>query len=290
VPAITAVDGRTIEVYEGRDSDGLAVVVHHGTPASGLLYESWLGLAEEQGIRLVGYDRPGYGGSARAPGRSVVDAARDLDAIADGLGLDRYVSWGISGGGPHVLACAALCDERLAAVASLASVAPFDADGLDWFAGMGEANLEEFGAVLEGEDAIRPFLERERETLLALEPEQLRSAWETLLGAADREVLTGDLASFVVESGRHGLREDIAGWLDDDFAFAKPWGFDVAAIDRPVLLLQGRDDRFVPAAHGDWLAARIPNVDARITPEDGHLTLIERRVREAHEWLLAHAS
>ena len=288
MPAITAADRRTIEVHEGGDAGGVAVVVHHGTPAAGLLYESWLAMAEEQGIRLIGYDRPGYGGSARAPGRSVADAARDLDAIADGLGLDRYVSWGISGGGPHVLACAALCDERLVAVASLASVAPFDADGLEWFAGMGEANLEEFGAVLEGDDAIRAFLERERETLLAVEPEQLRGALETLLGDADRAVLTGELAAFMVENSRHALDGDIDGWLDDDFAFVKPWGFDVAAVDRPVLLLQGRDDRFVPAAHGDWLAARIPNVDARITAEDGHLTLIERRVREAHEWLLAH--
>ena len=127
--------------------------MHHGTPSSGLLYDVHAALAADQGIRLIGYDRPGYGGSTRAPGRRVVDCVADVHAIADGLGLDRFATWGISGGGPHALACAALCDERLVATASLAAVAPYEADGLDWLEGMGESNHAEFGKVLDGEDA-----------------------------------------------------------------------------------------------------------------------------------------
>src|SRR4051795_6826743 len=116
-------------MHEAGDPDGLPVVVHHGTPASGLLYDVHVELAREQGIRLIGYDRPGYGPSDRHAGRSVADAAADVSAIADSLGLERYGSWGISGGGPHVLACAALCDERLGAVASLAAGGPYAAQG-----------------------------------------------------------------------------------------------------------------------------------------------------------------
>jgi hypothetical protein len=48
--------------------------------------------------------------------------------------------WGIAGGGPHVLTCAALLPELVAAVASPASPAPCPADGLDWFAGIGQDN------------------------------------------------------------------------------------------------------------------------------------------------------
>jgi pimeloyl-ACP methyl ester carboxylesterase len=115
------------------------------------------------------------------------------------------------------------------------------------------------------------------------------AVFETLLGPADRAILSEELANELLQGIAHGLTDGIDGWLDDDFAFFRPWGFDVSAIDRPVLLLHGADDRFVPIAHGRWLAERVPGVETRLTAdEDGHLTLIALRVREVHEWLLAH--
>jgi pimeloyl-ACP methyl ester carboxylesterase len=284
--AITTADGRTLEVHEAGDPQGLPVLMHHGTPGSGLLYEPHDALAREQGIRMIGYDRPGYGGSSRHAERAIADCAADVETIADALSLDRFACWGISGGGPHVLACAALCGDRLVAVASLASVAPYEAEGLDWLAGMGESNVEEFGAVLAGEAALRPLLERDSAGLMNATPEQLVTVWESLLGPEDRGVLSEGLAGYIIDCGAHGLQPGVDGWLDDNLAFVRPWGFELAAINRPVLLLHGDDDRFVPVSHGHWLAARIPGVDARLEAHDGHLTLAERRVREAHEWLL----
>ncbi len=286
---ISARDGRALEVHEDGDPGGVPVVVHHGTPSSGVLYRAWADDARRRGIRLLGIDRPGYGGSGRRPGRTVADVAADVEAVADALGLDRFATWGISGGGPHALACAALCGERVSAAASLAGVAPWEADGLDWLAGMGEGNLQEFGAVLAGEERLRPFIAQERASLLEASPEELRGALESLLGDADRAVLTGALAEWMVEAHTHGLAPGDDGWIDDDFAFAAPWGFDLAAIDRPMLIVQGGDDRFVPRSHGDWLAAHVPGADAWIDDADGHLTLIERRVPDVHEWLLAHS-
>lgn len=286
---IATPDGRTLEVHEAGDPNGLPVVVHHGTPMSGLQYAPHEALAEEQGIRLLGYDRPGYGGSTRAPGRDVASCADDVHTIADALGLERFASWGISGGGPHVLACAALCDERLTAVASLAAIAPYEAEGLDWFDGMGEANHVEFGKTLEGEDALRPFLVEEAEGMTSVSPEQLAESIITLLGPEDRAVLDGAFAEYFIEAGKHAFASGVDGWVDDDLAFARPWGFELSSIRRPVLLLQGEDDRFVPGTHGHWLAARVPGVEARITADDGHLTLIERRMREVNDWLLSHS-
>jgi pimeloyl-ACP methyl ester carboxylesterase len=179
---VAAPDGRTLEVHDEGDPDGLPVVVHHGTPMSGLAYAPHVELAREQGIRLLGYDRPGYGGSTRHEGRNVADCAADVEAIGDALGLERFASWGISGGGPHVLACAALCDERLTAVASLAAVAPYEADGLDWLDGMGEGNHVEFGNALEGEDALRPSLEDEARQMEHAIPEEYAQVMITLLG------------------------------------------------------------------------------------------------------------
>jgi pimeloyl-ACP methyl ester carboxylesterase len=278
-----------LEVHEGGDPRGFPVVAHHGTPASGLPYGAHDALAREQGIRLIGYDRPGYGHSARKAGRSVADCVTDVAAVADALDLRRYASWGISGGGPHALACAALCDDRLVAVASLAAVAPYEAEGLDWLDGMGEENHVEFGKVLEGEPALRAYLEREADELSRAEPGDLLALMETLLGAEDRSVLNGAFAEYLVETDRHAVERGVDGWLDDDLAFLHPWGFDVSSIDRPVLLLHGDDDRFVPVSHGHWLAARVPAVEARIDAADGHLTLIERRMREVNDWLLSHS-
>jgi pimeloyl-ACP methyl ester carboxylesterase len=289
VQSIATPDGRTLCIHEGGDPAGFPVLMHHGTPAAGLLYDTHDVLAREQGIRLLGYDRPGYGGSTRHAGRRIADCVTDVTAIADALSLERFGSWGISGGGPHVLACAALCDERLVAAASLAAVAPIDADGLDWLEGMGEENHVEFGKTREGEAVLRAYLEPEATNLLAADPEDLVRLMETLLGPADLAVLTGAFAVYVLDADRHGLGRGIDGWLDDDLAFDAHWGFDLGSIERPVLLLHGEDDRFVPVSHGRWLAARIPGVDARIDPSDGHLTLFERRLREVNEWLLAHA-
>jgi len=280
-------DGRTLEVHEAGDPAGLPVVVHHGTPMSGIQYDPHVDLALEQGIRLIGYDRPGYGGSSRAHGRTISDCAADVTAIADALELERFASWGISGGGPHVLACAALCDDRLSAVACLAGVAPYGAEGLDWLDGMGEDNHIEFGKALEGEDALRPYAEEHAKSHTS-SIDALVSGIASLLGDEDRAVLTGRLAEYFIACDKHAFDHGVDGWIDDDLAFAAPWGFELGSISRPVLLLQGEDDRFVPPSHGHWLAARIPEVETRITASDGHLTLMERRLREVNEWLLSH--
>ena len=284
-PTITLPDGRSLGVHELGDPDGFPVVVHHGTPGSGLLYERWA----TDGVRLIGIDRAGYGASTRNPGRVAASAAADVDALADALGLERFATWGISGGGPHALACAALCSDRLTAAACLAGCAPWGAEGLDWLAGMGDANVDEFDAVLAGEDAVRPLAERDRKEMLAATPEQLREVFESLLGDADRAVMTGELAAYLHAITVHGLTSSVDGWVDDDLLFVAPWGFDLARIARPVLIVHGGDDRFVPRSHGEWLAAHVPGCEARIDDAHGHLTLFQEIVPDVHEWLLAHS-
>jgi pimeloyl-ACP methyl ester carboxylesterase len=264
-------------------------VFHHGTPSAGLAYGPHAALAREQGIRLIGYDRPGYGSSTRAPNRRVEDCVADVTEIADTLKLDAFAAWGISGGGPHALACAALCDDRLKAVASLAAVAPYGADGLDWLAGMGEENHVEFGKALDGEESLRAYCEPAAEAMFNAKPDELVQLLDSLLGPEDKSVLTGRFAEYMLECDHHGLEHGVSGWIDDDFAFVEPWGFEVEDISRPVLLLHGEDDRFVPVSHGRWLAARIPGVEARIDAADGHLTLFERRMHEVNAWLLSHS-
>ena len=279
-------DGRKLVVREGGAPGGVPVFFLHGTPGSSLQYAPHELDAEAKGIHLLSYDRPGYGGSTRNRGRSVADCAADVEAVCGALELDRVLIWGISGGGPHALATAALLPERVAAAAALAPVAPYDADGLDFFEGMGEQNIEEFSAIFEGEERHRQTLERDGAEILSATPDSLVEAWRTLLGPADIAVTNGRLARFLLDSMRAAIEESFDGWMDDDIAFATPWGFDLASIRIPVLHWHGEQDKFVPFGHAVWLAEHVPGVDSRLSPDDGHLTLTERRVPEVHDWLL----
>jgi pimeloyl-ACP methyl ester carboxylesterase len=283
-----SVDGRTLAVADAGNESGPAVVVNHGTPGSRLLWRELIEDAEARGMRLIGYDRPGYGGSDPHPGRKVADAAGDIAAIADELGIEQLAVEGGSGGGPHALACAALLPDRVVAVASLAGVAPYAADSLDWLAGMGQDNLDEFGATVAGREELERYLRAQADRMLSAEPDAIAEALRSLLSPPDLAVLTGEFAEYLHEATKVGIQEQLDGWIEDDFAFLDPWGFELGDIGVPVQLWHGAQDRFVPIAHGRWLAERIPGVDAHLTDEDGHLTIQLGRTREVHAWLLEH--
>ena len=269
-------------MLEAGAPEGRPILVHNGTPNSRLLYEPTVRLAENQGIRMIGYDRPGYGGSERDPGRTVAGCAADVRAIATALGIERLAVWGISGGGPHAIACAALLPDLVPAVAVLASIAPWGAQGLDYFVGMGSENVEDFELTLRDRAAGRAKHEQDRLESLAATPETIYTTIETLLSPMDREALTVTLTQYLYESMQLGLAPGADGWWDDDVAFAEAWGFELEDIRTPVLLLHGRQDRFVPFSHGEWLARHIPGVEARLSDNDGHLTLIENHLKSVH--------
>jgi len=192
--------------------------------------------------------------------------------------------------------CAALLPDLVVAVASLASLAPYGAEGLDWFDGMGQDNVDDTRLTLSDPDAALAKTEADRAELLAAvagdlaaAAEALAKSMESLLTPTDAAVLTGTpIAEYLVRCIRDGLAPGIEGWWEDGIAHISPWGFDLADISVPVLLLHGREDKFVPFGHGRWLASQIPGVEARLLDHDGHLTLLEHRVPEVHAWLARH--
>ena len=192
-------------------------------------------------------------------------------AIADALGVERFAVTGGSGGGPHALACAALLPDRVLRCLANVSIAPYGAEGLDWLAGQTRGNVEEFEAAQQGESAIRPIAERERTVTL----ERLAAGRDDFLGDAyempesDKQQMKRHMDRIAAQL-TDGLAGGVDGWVDDDIAFTRPWGFDVESIRIPVYLAYGREDTLVPAAHGDWLAAHIPGATAHVA-DAGHL-------------------
>ena len=286
---VTAPDGRTLCAAEWGDPAGFPVFALHGTPGGRLNRHPDPSRYAAAGARVITYDRAGYGRSDRDPGRSVVDVVGDVVAIADAFGLDRFAVTGGSGGGPHCLAVAARLPDRVVRARCVVGVAPYHGvEDLDWFAGMDPLNVKEFGWALAGEDVLVPELTRELEEMaarVAVDPSKLLGDdWE--LDEADRAVMArSDMATVLREATAELARGGPYGWVDDDLAFTRPWGFELDEIRVPVEVRYGAKDVLVPAAHGAWLGAHVPGARVVVEDEAGHLADPDKVV-ELMAWLV----
>lgn len=269
--AVDLPDGRIMDIMVSGPADGFPFVWHHGTP--GCSYQAARVQRETaaRGLRLVTYTRAGAAGSTRNQGRTVADVAPDIEAILDHLGVDRFLTGGVSGGGPHALATGALLADRVAAVLCVCGARPYG-DGEGFLDGMGQDNLDEFGLALEGEDALRPYLMANREAIKDADVAGLIAQLESLLPPVDRAVLTGEVGSDILLSLQGGV-EEVDGWLDDDLAFTRHWGFDITDVRVPTYVWQGSEDLMVPFAHGQWLGEHVPNAVVHLEVGEGHLSL-----------------
>ena len=198
--------------------------------------------------------------------------ARWSPDMGGGRWLAQLHGVGWSGGGPHALACAALRPDLVAAAATIAGVAPFDAEGLDWLDGMGLENHEEFAATAAGPEALEAHLEPLAAELAFATGEDVAAWFGDLVNEVDRAALTGGFAEFVAASTRDSVRTGIWGWFDDDLAFIRDWGFALDSIHVPIAIWQGTEDRMVPFAHGRWLVDHVPGATARMLDGEGHLS------------------
>jgi pimeloyl-ACP methyl ester carboxylesterase len=289
VTDLVLADGRTLDLRVVGPGGAPVLVYVHGTPSSGAAPTALVSAAVDRGLRVVSWSRPGYATSSRRAGRSVADCVGDAATVLDHLGIESAYAVGWSGGGPHVLACGALLPQRFRAIASLAGVAPYvESQGsLDWLAGMGQDNLDEFGASIEGEAKVRAYLEPQGAALRVIVAADIVGSMSTLLPDVDRAHLGGSFGDDVALAFREAVEVSIDGWVDDDIAFTRAWGFDLDALDLPVTVWQGSDDLMVPFAHGEWLAARVPGATAQLLRGDGHLSIVVGRADEILDDLLA---
>ncbi|MET8076259.1 alpha/beta hydrolase [Streptomyces sp. NPDC005303] len=286
VHGIRTRDGRRLTVEEYGDPDGTPVVLLHDTPGCRFGVVSPEVVTAHRHIRFIAYDRPGYGDSDRLPGRRVADAARDVAELAGALGLGRFSVLGHSGGAPHALACAALLPSRVRRAAALASPAPPDARDLRWFDGMAASRVEECTRALTDPLAFAERLAA-RAADIRRDPAQLLVSLRDGLTDSDRRIVSAPaVGELLLRTYREALRGSSYGWLDDELALLSDWGFDPAAVTRPVLLWHGAQDALTPVGHFTWLADRIPRVRPVLQQDTGHFGALEA-LPAVLDWLCA---
>jgi pimeloyl-ACP methyl ester carboxylesterase len=267
---IKAYDGRDLQVYDTGDDGGTVVIWHHGTPQTGEPPAPLFAEFGHRGIRCISYDRPGYGGSVPRDDRDVATAAADVAAITDTLDVDKFATIGISSGGPHALACAALMPGRVTRAVTVAAPAPFAADGLDWFAEMADAPAARMRAGALGRAAVEAHL--------------------STAGFASGSFTMSDFNALVKEwrwlgeVSEQALAQGLRGVVDDVLSMVTPWGFGPTDVQVPVLVVHGADDRIVPRTHGEWLAHQL-GAELWLRPGDGHVAVLNSCVA-ALDWLV----
>jgi pimeloyl-ACP methyl ester carboxylesterase len=285
---LTTSQGRLLGYELFGPDDGSPIVAMHGTPGSRVTRFPIGDPYTAAGVRVLRFDRGGYGLSTRVPGRSIRDCVADVQALVDHVGWERFAVTGGSGGGPHALACAALLPERVTRCMVEGSLAPFGADELDWYGQMTPGNVQEFRAAEQGEDVVRLVVEAEATAILERiagdTAEVLGESYE--LSEADAGALSNDAVARELKATlREALRSGVDGWVDDDLAFVRPWGFDPRAISIPVRVRFDAADTLVPATHGRWLAAHIERAVDEVS--SGHVGSIDPdEIARQYRWLL----
>jgi pimeloyl-ACP methyl ester carboxylesterase len=268
-------DGRNVAVKVSGSQTGHPVFLMHGTPGSRVAPLPRSFVLHGLGVRLITFDRPGYGDSDRLVSRQVVDVVPDVATIADRLGIEEFAVLGRSGGGPHALACAARLPDRVTRAGILVSLAPWDADGLDWLAGMSDSNVEEFVSASKEPERLTAALVRTAAEIRVDPASHVTTLGPELPEADQRVMADSRLRELLARNYAEALRDSADGWIDDSIAFISPWGFAPAEIKVPVLVWHGQDDVFSPVAHSRWLADQIPNASMFIQAGAAHFAAIE---------------
>ena len=264
-------DGRALDYITNQSDSSSAILFHHGTPGECTGWQTWFD--EINGVKAIAASRPGYGLSDRNKGRTVARDLDDLSELLEFLKVESFVSVGWSGGGPHAINMTrhSLCKGAI----TLAGVGEWGNSDLNFLDGMGPENHDEFGAALAGEVQIEDWMKRNSPGMKNISGPDLVAAFGGLIGDSDKKALTADVADVYAASFRRALSVSYYGWLDDDLAFVQKFGFDLAKVNKPILVWQGDDDFMVPKAHSEWLAKHIPTAKLNFVPGHGHISLGE---------------
>lgn len=244
----------------------------HGFPGSRLEVAFAAEVASRLGVTLIGMDRPGFGLSAHYPERKIVDWPADVVAVADALGIKKFSVFGISGGCPYALACAALVPDRVQKVAVVSGLGMLESKEV--LQHMNFFNRKMLSLAVAAPFAARMIVRRLTKSLHK-RPEAMIAWLSTVSPRADKLILRKpEVREILKRSFREGLRGDGDGVAHELFLIARPWGFRPDEIKIPVYLWHGLADDYVPVEMGKHLAELIPGCTATFVPDQGHFMVV----------------
>jgi pimeloyl-ACP methyl ester carboxylesterase len=250
-------DGRVLEYIDNGVLSKSALILHHGTPTSMTVWNTWLAAAAEKGIRAIAFTRPGYAGSDRKVDHRIIDSNDDLNEILNQLEVEKFVSVGWSGGGPYALASGLL--NRCTGVQLIASVSPYDAEDFDWFQDQTAEMIEETKVSAKSLEDCLAFKEGYYTDLRDMTAEQLLVEYEKRSSFKTFETAYREFSKDLCFSMHDALRDGALGYAEDEFAFLRNWGFETKEVTVPVVIWQGLDDQSVSPHMAKWLNANIQN-------------------------------
>ena len=260
-------DGRHIGYAEYGEPDGLPAIALHGTPGSRYMFALTDAAARARRLRIIAPERPGYGLSDRHHFGNLRQAAGDVEALADALGLDRFALIGVSGGGPHAVAATHLLKERvlrLGLIGPVGLVAECDQGQ------MSSLHHFIFSYLAPSQHAAATFFEGFR-TMLAWTPGLAFHILMQRVTDADREVLRRpEVRANLQAATAEGLRGGSYGAVQDLRLYCGSWGLPISEIDTPALVWQGSADTIVPSAAAYHLAGLLPCCQLEVIEGAGH--------------------
>jgi pimeloyl-ACP methyl ester carboxylesterase len=267
-------DGRTLAYAERGPADGATVLYFHGCPGSRLDAGRDLDAhCAELGVRLIAPDRPGFGLSSPLPGRTLDDWTGDVAQLCDALELERVTVYGLSAGGRYALVVAAALAERVKRVMIASGAGPPDPA---FFEGMG-GDVQILYKVVTRAPWLARLAFRQTRRKAVRDPAAFRTGMRKDCSPADlRAIDHPETAAMLRETFLEATRQGPRAVVEDLRLISGPWAADVAGIAAPVDIWHGEDDRMVPPAHGERLAALIPHATLHRCPGEGHFLAFER--------------
>lgn len=277
---ITLPDGRSLGFAEYGDPSGFPVFYFHGGQESRLSSAFMDPIARELQLRIIAPDRPGIGLSSFQEGRTLLDWGKDMADLADALGIGTFSVFGLSGGGPHVLACTLGFPDRIVKASIVSGTGPHNYKGKlrgVWF----PVKLMHWFAAGKNDKNLRKFIAREHKTLSEKPQKRLRQL-QKFLPKPDRVLLTDNPTYGIefIKASQEAYRQGMEAAVQEWKLYVSDWGFSLRDIQKHIVLWYGGKDKMAPKHRGTYLHQMLPNSTFHLMPNEGHFSLIRNHLRE----------
>lgn len=267
-------DGRTLGYAEYGDSKGEPIFVFHPSTGSRLQSHPNDSIAESLGARLIIPDRPGFGLSSPLPGRKLSDWPKDVEQLANQLGINDFSIVGFCGGAPYALICAQNINERLKHVTIVSGVTPYD--NINLLHGIKTSNRALIKVAMLLPNSVFNLISIVMRGMVN-NPARYLDQLHGHLCKTDSDAFAEPefLENFISSLGEC-LRQGPRAFSEDLLLFSQNWDFKPKEVKTPVTLWHGEQDNHISAQLANRLVNELANCQPFILPNYGHFMIYHR--------------